>query len=159
MSHPKAEPETPWGVRVNEGSVLFITVDSCRYDTFASASTPNMSTVGPVHKAWAPSYFTFGSHAAMFVGFTPGDAEVEQQYLNPKYGKLFRLVDAGFAGKRNDGFLLCGENIIAGFSNRGYVTIGSGARGGRRSTGLSVPQYWGDSRALLLRRSAMESSG
>ena len=52
-------------------SVLFITLDSCRYDTLASARVPNIRSVGPLHKAEAPSYFTYGSHSAMFAGFTP----------------------------------------------------------------------------------------
>ena len=88
-----------------------------------------MKDVGPLYKAIAPSYFTFASHAAMFVGFTPGIAKLRRQYLNPKFGKIFRLEAAGFAGKRTDGIRLFGENIIAGFANRGYVTIGTGAVG------------------------------
>src|SRR5713226_8575032 len=97
----KVAPEISWDVPLHESSVLFITLDSCRYDTFVSASTPNMRAVGPVHKACAPCYFTFGSHAAMFVGFTPGVAGIEQQYLNPKFGKLFRLAGSGFSAKQN----------------------------------------------------------
>src|ERR1700724_1613836 len=31
VPHPKLEPEIPWDVRLPESSVLFITVDSCRY--------------------------------------------------------------------------------------------------------------------------------
>ena len=53
-------------------SILFITLDSCRYDTFESTSTPHLDAIGPLYKAMAPGNFTFGSHAAMFVGFTPG---------------------------------------------------------------------------------------
>ncbi|MGP0076812.1 MAG: sulfatase-like hydrolase/transferase [Bryobacteraceae bacterium] len=86
-----------------------------------------MSSVGPLHKAMAPSYFTFGSHAAMFVGFTPGVAAARQQFLNPKFGKLFRLEHAGFPGQRAGLFMLSGPNIITGFNRLGYVTIGTGA--------------------------------
>ena len=53
-------------------SILFITLDSCRFDTFERAVLPNLKGIGDVHKAKAPGNFTFASHAAMFVGFTPG---------------------------------------------------------------------------------------
>lgn len=75
---------------VNSKSFLFVSLDSCRYDTFENAKAPNMKKVGPLHKAKAPSNFTFGSHMAMFVGFTLGIAEVNKSFLNPKYGKMER---------------------------------------------------------------------
>ncbi len=56
---------------VDAESVLFVTLDSCRYDTFASARIPTLRAVAPLHRAQAPGHFTYGSHAAMFVGFTP----------------------------------------------------------------------------------------
>lgn len=110
-------------------NVLFITLDSCRYDTFANGRAPNIKAVGPLHKAQAPSYFTYGSHSAMFVGFTPGISGAEQPFLDPKFGKLFKIVGAGFAGKGTEGYELHGRNIIEGFRNRGYATIGTAAMG------------------------------
>jgi hypothetical protein len=112
-------------VLLHESSVLFITLDSCRYDTFEGAHVPNMRNVGPLHKAMAPSYFTFGSHAAMFVGFTPGIASAKEKFLNPKYGKIFRLEAAGSPGQRPGHFMLSGPNIVSGFARLGYVTIGA----------------------------------
>lgn len=47
-------------------SLLFITLDSCRYDTFVAAKAPNLKSIGPVHRAKAPGSFTYASHAAMF---------------------------------------------------------------------------------------------
>jgi hypothetical protein len=111
----------------NTASVLFITLDSCRYDTFARASAPAMKRVAPLHKAQAPSYFTFGSHAAMFAGFTPGIADVAAPLLNPKFGKLFKLGGAAFAGQTTPVFALDGRNVVDGFRRLGYATIGSGA--------------------------------
>ena len=114
---------------INPKSILFVTLDSCRYDTFENANVPNMKRVGPLHKAHAPSNFTFGSHAAMFVGFTPGIATVKESFLNPKYGKIFKLVGPGFPGKGTEFITLSGENIIQGFNNLDYITIGTGAVG------------------------------
>ena len=108
--------------------VLLITLDSCRFDTFLRARTPVMDKIGPLHKAKAPSYFTFASHASMWVGFTPGLSWSNQAFLNPKRGKLFRLTTGGFS-TGNDAYLLEGSNIIEGFRKLGYLTVGSGAVG------------------------------
>jgi membrane-anchored protein YejM (alkaline phosphatase superfamily) len=111
-----------------EQSVLFITLDSCRYDTFVSTPVPNLKAVGKLYRAMAPGNFTYGSHAAMFVGFTPGVANKFEPYVNSKYGKIFRILSGGLPGKAEH-FVLTGRNIIDGFKRLGYLTIGSGAVG------------------------------
>src|SRR3982750_3567548 len=93
-------------MEIDSNSVLFVTIDSCRYDTFASANVPVLRRVGPLHKAQAPSHFPFGSHAAMFAGFTPGVASVAAPLINPKLGKIFKLVGPAFPGKGGEGFTL-----------------------------------------------------
>src|SRR6266853_641530 len=76
-------------------SILFITLDSCRYDAFVEARAPNLKSLSPLHRAQSPSHFTFGAHAAFFMGFTPGDASRLEPYVNPKYGKIFRMEGCG----------------------------------------------------------------
>jgi hypothetical protein len=114
-------------MELDSSSVLFVTLDSCRYDTFAGANVPAMRKVGPLHKAQAPSHFTFGSHAAMFEGFTPGMANIAAPLINPKFGKIFKLAGPAFPGKGGEGFILEGQNILEGFKRLGYVVLGSGA--------------------------------
>ena len=114
---------------IDPRSVLFVTLDSCRYDTFAAADVPALARVGPLHQAQAPSHFTFGSHAAMFAGFTPGVAAVAAPLINPKLGKIFKLAGPAFPGKGGEGFVLDGRNIVEGFKRLGYLTLGSGAVG------------------------------
>ena len=114
-------------MQIDPGSVLFVTLDSCRYDTFARADVPVMRKVGPLHQAQAPSYFTFASHAAMFAGFTPGLADVAAPLLNPKFGKIFKLSGAAFPGKGGEGFTLGGRNIVEGFKRLGHAALGTGA--------------------------------
>ena len=113
--------------RVNPRSVLLITLDSCRYDTFVAANAPTLKSVGPVHRAQAPSHFTYGSHLSMFVGFTPGIAGVERPYVNPKFAKLFRLHNEGRRPHGPAAFELRGRSIAQGFGQVGYLTLGSGA--------------------------------
>ncbi len=110
-------------------SVLMITLDSCRHDSFMQAKLPNMRALGEVYKAQAPGNFTYSSHAAMFVGFTPGDPTQKRGLINPKYGKIFKLAGRGHGAKGTEHFVLHGRNIIDGFHRRGYHTLGSGAVG------------------------------
>ena len=114
---------------VSAESVLFVTLNSCRFDTFADADAPALKGVAPVHEAQAPSHFTYGSHAAMFIGFTPGVASLPARFLNPKFARLFRLARAGFAGNAEPGFAIEGRDIIHGFRNAGYRTVGTAAMG------------------------------
>ena len=104
---------------VHPDSVLFISLDSCRYDTALSLdqqqALPTLTQVGPLHRAEAPSHFTYGSHSAFWVGFTPGIAQSSTPWLNPKAGKLFRMDYSVSMGRDGSGFQLSGSNIVDGF--------------------------------------------
>jgi hypothetical protein len=112
---------------VHPQSVLFITLDSCRFDTFESARVPSFKSIGPLHKALAPATFTYASHMAMFVGFTPGIPTRPEPYVNPKFGKIFKMTGIGHPGKGTEYMQLQGRNIIDGLKRKGYLAIGSGA--------------------------------
>jgi hypothetical protein len=112
---------------LDPASVLFITLDSCRYDTFAAANLPNMRAVGPLHLAQAPSHFTYGSHSAMFVGFTPSLPGAAQPILDNKFGKLFKIGGKNLGLKGFEPFQLKGNSIVTGFRNLGYRALGTGA--------------------------------
>ena len=115
---------------VNRRSLLLITLDSCRYDTFVAADAPNLKAIGPeAHKAQAPSHFTYASHMAMWVGVTPGLAGVAEPYLNPKFAKFFRISNGARRAYGPSAFQLEGRNIVDGFRLAGYRTIGCGALG------------------------------
>jgi hypothetical protein len=114
---------------IDPRSVLFVTLDSCRYDTFEGAAAPNLKAVGTLHRAMAPANFTYASHAAMFLGFTPGMPERREAYVNPKFAKIFRMATGGIKGLVKEHIVLHGRNIVDGFRRRGYLTIGSAAVG------------------------------
>src|ERR1019366_7605047 len=88
-----------------------------------------MKAIGPLYRAMAPANFTFGSHAAIFVGFTPGVPEVAMPFVNPKFAKIFKMEEGGFAGHSPSFISLEGRNIIDGFRRKGFATFGSGAVG------------------------------
>ena len=112
--------------------VLFISLDSCRYDTFYSSwrasCLPNISSVGPVHKAQSPSYlhmvvtplFGWALLLVLLVLINRG--------LIPKLANYFRMSYSGHVhSDKDDSFFLQGSNIVDGFRKLGYQTIGSGA--------------------------------
>ncbi|NRD49811.1 hypothetical protein [Corallococcus exiguus] len=108
-------------------SVLLVTLDSLRYDTAVRATCSSLSPLGLPIRAMAPAHFTFASHAAMWVGTTPGVPGLKQPFLDPKWGRLFRLVNGKVRATPRDGFLLPGRSIIDGFGQLGYRTVGTGA--------------------------------
>jgi len=108
-------------------SILLITLDSCRYDTFEQVRPPHLSALGPLHRTMAPGNFTLSSHTAIFAGFTPGDAHSPTPLVNPKRGKFFRLAQGGRKGKTEDFMVLEGRSIVEGLSRLGYKTLGTGA--------------------------------
>jgi hypothetical protein len=112
---------------VHPSSVLIVTLDSCRYDTAASANTPALRTLGEPVRAMAPSYFTLASHAAIWVGATPGVPGLRRPWLNPKWRRLFRLETDRIRARDDEAFALSGRTIIDGFNRLGYSTFGSGA--------------------------------
>lgn len=130
---PRLPQQSPWPPPVLHplttypDGILLITLDSCRYDTFRATATPQLDRVGSLHRAQAPSHFTYGSHAAMFMGFLPGITAPEP-FLNSKFAKVFRLGHAGFqAGPQSQAYLLEGNSIVTGLRRQGYTTIGTGA--------------------------------
>jgi hypothetical protein len=125
-------------------SFLFVTLDSCRFDTFEATATPNLDDLGPLHRTMAPGNFTFASHAAMFVGFTPGLAGSHEPWLNPKRGKIFKLVGGGYPSKGTEFVTLKGKNIIDGFNRQGYTTLGSGAVGWFDDSTMTATALTGD---------------
>ncbi|MGH9189334.1 MAG: hypothetical protein ACRD0Q_04785 [Acidimicrobiales bacterium] len=106
-----------------------MTLDSCRYDTFAAANVPALKSVGPLHLVHAAGNFTFSSHAAMFVGFTPGDASRQEAFVNPKYGKIFKMAAITAPSLGQPFVTLEGRSVMDGLRRMGYVTIGTGAVG------------------------------
>jgi hypothetical protein len=96
--------------------VLFITLDSCRFDAFEAARAPHLKAIGPLIRAWSPSHFTYGAHAAFFMGFTPGDPS-RRNLCQFQIRKIFRLTSGGHRERP----LLArtrGRNIIDGFAAR-----------------------------------------
>lgn len=54
-----------------KNNVILITFDSCRYDSFAAAKTPNISRIGKTEQRWSHASWTVPSHTVLLMGVSP----------------------------------------------------------------------------------------
>lgn len=52
-------------------NLIFITFDSCRYDSFINAETPNISKIGKAEKRYSFASWTYPSHSVYLMGACP----------------------------------------------------------------------------------------
>jgi len=123
------------GTKVNSSSdalnYLWIVYDSCRYDTLAQAKTPVLDSYAKIYSAWAPATYTLPSHTSFFAGILPLVYE-PVPYLNRFHTQLITMKKAGEARKEaiNDLTVVLPQSdkdIVHGFNELGYYTVGSGA--------------------------------
>lgn len=133
--------------------VLWITLDTLRYDVAATAQargmTPNLARLLP-GGAWelrhSPGSFTFAAHAAFFAGFLPTPA---------RPGQHPRLFAARFPGSETTAEGTCmfdAPDVVHGLADRGYHTICIGGVGffnkrsplGNVLPGLFAESHWNE---------------
>jgi len=68
--------------------LVFIIMDSCRYDTFQRARTPNIDSLGSVKRCWSYASWTAPSHYAFLMGLTPHSSP-QHVYASEVYKKDF----------------------------------------------------------------------
>lgn len=56
---------------MSKNNVVFIVMDSCRYDTFTRAKTPNIDRLGPAEKRYSYASWTAPAHYAFTMGMLP----------------------------------------------------------------------------------------
>lgn len=54
-----------------KNNLILITFDSCRFDSFAAAKTPNISRLGAYDRRYSFASWTFPSHAVLLLGASP----------------------------------------------------------------------------------------
>lgn len=77
-------------------NLVFIIFDSCRFDSFTNAATPNISRLGPVEKRYSFASWTYPSHAVYLMGACP--------HKSPKgvfASEVYREDFAKWAGRLN----------------------------------------------------------
>ncbi len=115
---------------LGEHDVLFVTLDTLRYDVavhaLASGTTPNLRRVLP-DGAWEQRHtsgtFTLAAHQAFFAGFLPTPARPG------RHARRFALRFEGSETTGIDTLVFDAPNVIAGFAQHGYHTLCVGGVG------------------------------
>jgi membrane-anchored protein YejM (alkaline phosphatase superfamily) len=127
-----------------EKNVVFITLDSCRYDTADRASIPTIQSIGPVRKAHTHGSYTVPAHAAFFSGHLP---TVLHNPTSPFYSEssaqLWRIKTGHYRDHRPTGILLDGNNILDGYRQLGHYVLGVGGVS-QFADGSFLRSYFGD---------------
>lgn len=121
-------------------SVLFVTLDSCRWDTFLAANTPCLDSIGNFVRAYSQGTYTYPSHMSMYSGIFP-DTREPLPLLNRFKKNLFRIGARPTATPVQSymEFPVGTTSIIKGFEALGYSTFGCGALDWFKHPNLSSP--------------------
>lgn len=143
----RKKPSVDMGQVVNCRDILFICLDTLRYDAAVCeeerGTTPVLNQYGPWEKRQAPGNFTYPSHHAMFAGFLP--CAYEARNLADRE-MLFFPKQIGMGGKAPEGsYGFDGSTIMEGLEKEGYDTwcVGGVAFFDKRSElGKVFPGYF-----------------
>ena len=135
--------------------VLFVTLDTLRYDVAADAlaagRTPNLAAVlpgGMWERRHSPGSFTYAAHHAFFAGFLPTPADPRREMA---HGRLFAARFAGSETTTDRTAVFDTADIVGGLASRGYHTACIGGVGffnkltplGSVLPGLFAESHWG----------------
>ncbi len=107
----------------NKHNVLFVTIDSCRYDTAINSHLPFLSSLSKIKKGEAPSSYTLPSHISYFSGILPNLIDGDQ-YLDG-IDQIWRSVNAKVRNKKV-AITFDGINIIDYYQKQNYSVVGVG---------------------------------
>ena len=117
-------------VFLREPSFLLLTFDSCRYDVMCDAKTPVLDRyASEILPAQTPANFTYAAHHAFFAGMLPHVAE-SRPYYNRFVKQLIGLAKVGegeLVAERGLMVVRSSGNVVSGFRDAGYQTVGAGA--------------------------------
>jgi hypothetical protein len=121
------------GINMNEIAksmdILFITLDSLRYDValdaFDKGLLPNFKNYFPEgwKKCHSPGSFTYAAHQAFFAGFLPTPV------TNPKQERLFAAQFMGSETITKNTLVFETPDIVSGFAEKGFKTVCIGGVG------------------------------
>lgn len=112
---------------VKTKNVLFIVLDSCRYDTAKNAYIPTMCSLGPLRKACTHGSYTIPAHLAFFSGHLPVVLRKPfLAYYSESKKQLWRIKIGPTRDTRESGILLRGNNVLEGYEKMGFFILGVG---------------------------------
>lgn len=120
-----APPSIPMDKLVGTHDLLFLCLDTLRYDVAKAQEeaglTPVLNQYGPWEKRQAPGNFTYPSHHAMFSGFLPCRFDAQSMLDRDM---LFFPKNVGMGRKGPAGsYCFEGSTFVEGLAADGYETI------------------------------------
>ncbi len=111
---------------LEDKNVLFITLDSCRYDTAQKANIPTIRSLGEVKRAHTHASYTVPAHTAFFTGHLPAVLDhPPSKYYSESAGQLWR-IKTGKGRDREAGIVFNAQNILEGYRQLGFSIVGAG---------------------------------
>jgi membrane-anchored protein YejM (alkaline phosphatase superfamily) len=115
----------------DEMNVVFVTFDSCRFDSMKRANTTILDRFGEIYSAWSPATYTLPAHISFFTGIFPLVNE-DIPYLNRFNKQLITMKKSGQAvesakSRRTISLPVSDHDMIYGLRKAGYYTVGSGS--------------------------------
>lgn len=163
-SREKKEPSVDMNEIVGTMDILFLCLDTLRYDAAKeeelAGGTPVFNQYGPWEKRQAPGNFTWPSHHAMFAGFLPSPYEAKNMMDQEL---LFFPKQIGMGNKTPKGaYGFSGSTIMEGLEQEGYETwcVGGVSFFDKRSDlgkvfpGFFQKSYWNPSFSCSVKDSA-----
>lgn len=111
---------------LKDTNVLFITLDSCRYDTAQKANIPTIQSLGSIKKAYTHATYTVPAHTAFFTGHLPAVFDQSQsKYYSESAGQLWR-IKTGKGRDREAGIVFSQQTVLEGYRQLGFTILGAG---------------------------------
>lgn len=153
--------------------VLFITLDTLRYDVATKAlernETPNLASILPAggwERRHTPSSFTYAAHQAFFAGFLPTPT-APREAAPEAHARLFAANFPGSETTTQRTLVFDTPDIVSGYAKAGYHTIcvgGVGFFNKRSPLGAVLPalfeeSWWDESFGVTCAQSAVNQIG
>lgn len=131
-------------MEIKNKNVVFITIDSCRYDTAKHADIPTIKGMGPLRKAYTHGSYTVPAHISFFSGHLPAVLdEPKLPYYSESEKQLWRIKTGIARDSKPTGLSLEGNNVLEGYKKLGYYVLGVGGVT-QFSDGSLLRSYFGE---------------
>jgi len=113
------------GMEPSEYNVVFVTIDSCTYDSASRANTHNLLSLSPLRKAETHGSFTFPAHMSFFIGNLPNLIDGNTYYFE-RYSQIWRSVAARPSKHQTIAIPFRSKNILDYYHERNCYVLGVG---------------------------------
>jgi hypothetical protein len=109
-----------------ERSVIFVTLDSCRFDAAEKAATPHLDALGPLIESETAGTYTLPAHIAFFNGVLPRPVNPYVKLMGGSIDRLWRAEAVPPEPDKVVGLIFKGQTIMEHYHQRGCKVIGAG---------------------------------